>query len=204
MINNNKTMNKLLKTFKKGRPTFYYKNDPANQIRAGGLILYRVTTDKNGKQDLEYLMIKWNGVYEDFGGKTDKEDMCYQDTVLRETEEESNGILNLYRTYKPVMNNEPVFYKECKYLTYVLKADIEYYPEEFDDIEYYENVARTVEWVPHSTLITKKFTKHKLHTRLLFREFFDKLRYIHNQEIKKHPKKNHNKNKFKYQKKNYK
>ena len=173
--------NKILKTFKRGRPTFYYKNNPDNQIRAAGLIFYRVTSDK---KDIEYLMINWNGKYEDFGGKTDREDECYQDTALRETIEESNGILNLYRTFDPVMKNKPIFYKNCKYVTYILKTDVDYKPIDFGDIEYYENVARTVEWVPHSKLIKRNFSKNKLHTRLHFKEFFDKLKEVYNQEVK--------------------
>lgn len=173
----------ILKTFKKGRPTFYYNNDPHNQIRAAGLIFYRVTPDKT---DIEYLMIKWNGKYEDFGGKTDKEDECYQDTALRETIEESNGILNLYSTFYPVMNSEPLFYKKCKYVTYILKTNINYNPIDFGDMEYYENVARTVEWVSYSKLTNRNFTKKKLHTRLHFRGFFNKLKEVYNKEIKKY------------------
>ena len=37
-------------------------------------------------------MIKANGKYEDFGGKTDRNDKSIEETVAREAEEESNGI----------------------------------------------------------------------------------------------------------------
>jgi hypothetical protein len=167
---------KLLVTYKKNRPTFYYKNNSKNQIRAGGLIFYRFTDDM---KEPEYLMIKSQDKYEDFGGKTDLVDKCYQDTVLRETEEESNGILNLNHTFDYVMNSTPVYYQRSKYVTYLIKTEINYKPDDFGEKEYHDNIPRTVEWVSHSKLISSKFTKKKLHTRLLFKEFFDKLRDIH-------------------------
>ena len=169
-------MIKKLVTYKNNRPTFYYNNDYNNEIRAGGIILYKFTIDMKEPQ---YLMIKYNGKYEDFGGRTDMIDKCYQDTVLREAEEESNGILNLMHTYDLVMNSKPVYSKQSKYVTYLVKTDNDYDPNDFSDREYHDNISRTVEWVSHSTLIDKKFTINKLHNRLLFKKFFDKLKSIH-------------------------
>ena len=52
------------------RPTFYYKNNKKNPIRAGGVLFYRFYPD------FEMLLIKPDDEirYEDFGGKTDEKD----------------------------------------------------------------------------------------------------------------------------------
>jgi hypothetical protein len=72
------------------RPTFYlhkYNNKYNNHIRASGILFYNKNTKK-------VLMIKKDGKYEDFGGKTDIVDNHAFDTACRETEEESNGIFS--------------------------------------------------------------------------------------------------------------
>ena len=76
------------------RPTFSYNNDNTKPIRAGGVILYKRTNNNN----IEVLLIKKiidnTCRYEDIGGKTDSSDINIFDTISRETEEETNNVIN--------------------------------------------------------------------------------------------------------------
>jgi len=64
------------------RPTFYFKGNP---VRAAGVLLW---THAHGRT--LRLFNKYNGKYEDMGGKTDARDACPMDTAVREACEETN------------------------------------------------------------------------------------------------------------------
>lgn len=119
------------------RPTFYLDEKP---IRAGGVLLYR--------GDYSFLMIYSRGNYEDFGGRTDNIDTCIEDTVAREAEEESNGVLT--REYvRMQLDNGKIFYNSpSKYIVYIAEITENFDPESFGDIEIHDNIKRTVEWIP--------------------------------------------------------
>jgi hypothetical protein len=162
---------------KSGRPTFLYKNNPMMEIRAGGLILYR--HDKCMTEP-EFLMIgAWNR-YEDFGGRTDISDKSIEDTICREVDEESNGILPMEEMLELIKNEEQIYCEKSKYMVYVVKTKIHYNPIEFGDWEICDGIPRTVEWIKLSQLLDKKFCKKQLHIRLKFGLFFKKIRSIFN------------------------
>ena len=159
------------------RPTFFFKNNPEWEIRAGGVTFYRVNCETN---EPEFLMIKYMGNYEDFGGKTDKVDNCIEDTVAREADEESNGIFNQREVFKILKSRSGTYCKHSKYIVYVCKTCKKYNPVDFGDREYHDDIERTVEWVPYSNLIDKKFIKEYLHIRLRFKYFFLRINNIYN------------------------
>ena len=154
-----------------GRPTFYYDDDNDNEIRAGGLLLYRYD---ECTCEPEFLMIKTKRTYEDFGGRTDISDKTINDTICREAEEESNGILKINEVYDLIKNQQPIYSRESKYLLYIVKTDISYNPDDFGKFEIHDGIRRTVQWIKLSKLLNKNFHK-SIHIRLKFKSFFDQL-----------------------------
>jgi len=155
------------------RPTFNFMNKKHFPVRAGGFMFYR--WDKN---KLYFLMIKKSGKYEDFGGKSDIEDKCIEDMVSREADEESNGIFNKNIVKNLILDQNCVYLKPSKYVLYMCKTYQNYEVEKFGDKEFYENVNRTVEWVPYS-----KLNKKHIHIRLINKFFFRKINYIFKNKI---------------------
>jgi hypothetical protein len=112
------------------RPTFYYNNDKNKPIRAGGIIFYK--KDELTKQ-IKVLMqyterigidgIKRN-VYEDIGGKTDEKDLCINDTIIRETVEETNDIIKK-ETIKELLDkdNHYIYLKKSKYYLILVESN---------------------------------------------------------------------------------
>lgn len=161
---NNKTSNQ--------RPTFYIgKNNPC---RAGGVLPYKMYDNT-----LYFIMIKSNGKYEDFGGKTSVEDKSINDTIIREAYEESNGIFSIISTQQNIenyqqksLNIQRIYMKSGKYLLYIIRSDEDYDPDLFGNKEFHDNIGRTVEWVSIDTLMSREFTRTNLHPRLCNRYFF--------------------------------
>jgi len=158
-----------------GRPTFYYENKKDQEIRAGGLLLYRYADDM---EEPEFLMIKTRGKYEDFGGRTDIVDNSIDDTICREADEESNGILKTTEVRELIKDQKPIYTSESKYLIYIIKTPNQYNPIDFGTTELHDGIARTVEWIKLSKLLDRKFINKSLHVRLIFKLFFEHIRSI--------------------------
>jgi len=135
------------------------KNFMKRNFYGGGVILY------HGKK-LLLQKIEGRDFWEDFGGKTDKEDEGIKETSFREADEESNGILNQEFLDQMIKLNK----KKCYYLlqpnTYFLYViyvsrtvkDM-LTPEIFGDKEIHDNINRKVEWVDKDV---------KLHPRIRY------------------------------------
>lgn len=132
------------------RPTFYYKD--IYPIRAGGVLLYRMVLN-----DIFILMINNNGIYEDIGGKTDTLDKTYNDTIRREVMEESNNIININKF------DNPIYFAKSKYIMYIMQTNENYDCNIFGNIELFNSMKRTFEWVHINDI---KNNKIKLHPRL--------------------------------------
>ncbi len=124
-------------------------------------------------------MIKCNGHYEDFGGKTDSKDSCIEDTVSREAAEESNFILDEDEILDIIKNQTGAYASISKYIVFFVKTDKDYKSEDFGKREYYENVPRTVEWISYDDMNNVEFIRDKLHMRLKFQYFFQRVMHIH-------------------------
>jgi ADP-ribose pyrophosphatase YjhB (NUDIX family) len=156
-----------------GRPTFNYNDDTELEIRAGGLIYYRIVEDPDTNiSEPKFLMIKARGKYEDFGGCTDKVDSCIEETVAREAFEESNEIFEQEQVLEQVKKTVGTYNSRSKYVVFLVETSVDYNVKDFGDREYHDNIERTVEWIPYSKLKDKDFTKEKLHFRLMFYKFF--------------------------------
>ena len=131
------------------RPTFYYKQNKCKPIRAGGVIFY-----KRVDEDIFFLMIKNNGMYEDIGGKTDVCDTTIEDTVRREVAEESNGLITSFSIFaKNGFYNEP-----SKYLVYTIEADNDIKERccsEYGDKEIHNGLKRTFCWINKDNIDSK-------------------------------------------------
>lgn len=146
------------------RPTFYLdKTSKKFPCRAGGVMPYYLT--KNG---IYFLMIKNNGVYEDFGGKTDEKDRSIRDTIVREAQEESNFIFPR-KSIRSQIKNNGIYIHKSKYLFYFIKAEKYYDVSIFGDREIHDNIPRTVEWVHIDTLSDKKLLHYRLRSKIVER-----------------------------------
>lgn len=139
---------------------FYYVNDRDMPIKAGGVLPYKITNE-----NLYFLMINKNNIYEDFGGKIDMLDETPEDMASREAYEESNCLLDKEDTKKNIIESSFDFYiKHSKYVLYMFQAN-EYiknlHPSQFGDTELHDNIKRTVEWISYD-----QFLKSKKHVRL--------------------------------------
>ena len=164
---------------RKNRPIFYNDKEKKNEIKAGGIIYYRYN---KYLKDIEFLMINCRNFYEDFGGKTDGKDKTIINTIAREANEESNRIFNENELLTYLKNNTGIYNKSSKYIVFFIKTDKGYNPKEFGDIELFENIERTVEWVSYKQL-QELINQKKLHIRLKFKEFFNKIKEIKKLEI---------------------
>jgi hypothetical protein len=165
------------------RPVFYYKNDPISEIKAGGLLFYYPNKKTN---DIDFLMIKSRGYFEDIGGRTDKVDKTANSTIAREVEEESNKIFKKKYILNVIKKETPLYTKPSKYLLYICKLEDKYEnldPIVFGDKEFHDDIFRTMEWIPYTKLKKKKF-RETLNFRLKFKEFFSTIQSIYKKHYK--------------------
>jgi len=161
------TLNKEIHMVKYNqRPTFHYLNIKTNPIRAGGVLIYRDTA--GGER--EFLLIKNpEGRYEDIGGKTDAKDKSINETISRETEEETNGLISAAVISRQLFRSQMIYRHGSKYLVYLVKANAyeqELKSEAFGSVETHENFHRTIHWVA-----AKNLTPDVLHPRLDMADF---------------------------------
>ncbi len=126
------------------RPTFYHNNLP---VRAAGVLFWRRI---NNKIDLLLIENPWMKYFEDIGGKTDIVDTEYIDTIAREVEEETNGIIKASYIKTVLPNTTKYYCKDGKYLLHVVKADdfiSGLKQENFGPIELHTGYARNIKWV---------------------------------------------------------
>lgn len=171
------------------RPVFYYNELTENEIKAGGVILYR--KDKEHKT-IKFLLINSQEKYEDFGGRTDVIDKNINETIAREVEEESNGLIkkeyiinNIEKYLTDKKRNNPeddlenefmtfigqsnlikeIYIKNSKYLLYFIPTDIDYDTTKFGTYEIHDNIARTVDWITYEKLISMNNLNFRLRNR---------------------------------------
>lgn len=158
------------------RNIFYYNNDKNNEIKAGGLLIYKKEND-----NLFLLLIENRGLYEDIGGRCDLSDKNIIETITREVEEETNYIIKKENLDLVLENYEEFYNKKCKYLMLILHAD-EYLKnlksEQFGDIEIHDNIQRKIKWIDINEFFDKNIIKYKLNFRLKNKILFDILENI--------------------------
>lgn len=150
------------------RQVFYYKGNYYNEIKAGGVLFYQF----NKQNELQLLLINKNGIYEDFGGKTEFIDSSIFDTITREVIEESNNVLNNeFFKDKLSYNQKHIYIKKSKYLLFLIKLEQHYDLNNFGNMEIINNIPRTVELIDYID-----FKNIKLHIRLINNNAINKIK----------------------------
>ena len=148
------------------RPTFYF-NDSNQPIRAGGILYYRINSNK-----IELLVIEntMTHIIEDIGGKSDIVDKSYNDMIAREVYEETNNIIKYGDVLRTLKHSTNINYnRKCKYILYIVKADpciAKLTQKDFGTIETYSNFERTISWISRDD-----YFKRTLNPRLDYYEF---------------------------------
>jgi ADP-ribose pyrophosphatase YjhB (NUDIX family) len=166
---------------KSKRPVFYHNDDKELEVKAGGVIIYKI--HKKTKK-MSMLLIKNRGKYEDIGGCTDQKDKSIQDTIAREVDEETNSIIKSKNIKKRFEDGVEVFNKWSKYLIYVLEAtddERKLKSDDFGDREIHDDIERTVHWIKYDSFIKNDFIKDKLNFRLKNKIIFEQLKKIDDQ-----------------------
>lgn len=159
------------------RPVFKLNK---NEIKAAGILFYRISKKKN---NLQFLMIKDDNGYSDFGGKTDKQDKTFLETALRETFEETNNVINERFIGKKLDNVKPICNKKSKYALYLCELKkTPFRCADFGNFELHDNIKRSVKWISYNRL-SKMGRLNKLNFRLRFRSFYEEIKKI-NRHIK--------------------
>ena len=150
-----------------------------NIVKAGGILLYRKTED-----DIYLLLIKSRGKYEDIGGRVDKQDKTIYDTVMREANEETNGVLDNISIFDRIKDSDYIYNAKSKYALFIIEAtdtECKLESEIFGDKEIHDNITRKILWVPINNFI-KCIKSNEVNYRLINRDI---LRAIHKLKDKK-------------------
>ena len=151
--------------YKDNRPTFYHQGDKMKPIRAGGVLFYR---NYCGQYAFLLMYNEWRKTYEDLGGRTDAQDKNIEDTISREVEEESNKIFSRKDIKQRLIDCTRVYIPKSKYLLCfipVIWPEHKLKRDKFGTLEIYDNIKRTIDWIPAQKLIANKFS-HKLNVRM--------------------------------------
>lgn len=133
-----------------------------NTVSACGCLFYR-------KQSQELLLISyvdpnWPN-YDDFGGTVDSNDNSVYDTIIRETEEETNGVISKSDMLKIIKNkNYSQFYNQfCKYFFIAVNVDENFHPNTdiFGDLEKTDCIQRTIKWIKYDHALPQLATRLK-------------------------------------------
>jgi hypothetical protein len=156
---------------------FYFNDDKTKPIHAGGVIIYRFSDDKI----MEILLIETKSKYEDIGGKVDKTDVNVIDTISRETEEETNGVIKAEDIIDRLEECINICYnKDSKYVLYFIEAtdeETKLVKKDFGDFEKHDDFKRTISWVKTKTIYKPNFIKYKLNHRLKFKPIIDNIKF---------------------------
>ena len=106
---------------------------------------------------------------DDLGGRTELSDQSIWDTIIREVEEESNGLINLAQS---VLQQSPqVYVPASKYLCCLIKVDDHEYNDTsiFGEREIADNILRTLHWMKYDDQLQQKMS-HRLQSQDIIKE----------------------------------
>ena len=164
------------------RNTFYYNENKDDEIKAGGLLIYKIENN-----EIFLLLIENRGLYEDIGGCSDIEDDSIYETIIREVEEETNHVIKKENINNLLEKNEEFYNKKCKYLLLIIKANDfleNLNSEQFGDKEIHDNINRKIKWISINEFFDKNILKYKINFRLKNKILFEKLEKIKKDNIK--------------------
>lgn len=138
-------------------------DDDANSIICACGCLF---VNKYSKKLLLIQYLDTNKRLDDLGGKVDHIDNTKYDTIFREVDEESNGLINKQIISKLLLSNN---YFECysnksKYFFLVIEVDDSFFPDTtvFGRNELCENINRVIEWHDITTVLKNRNLANRL------------------------------------------
>ena len=147
-----------------------------NPITSGGVIIYRFINN-----NMELLLIESRGGFEDLGGRIDETDKNIYTTISREAYEESNCILDIKNIKTRLKSASFIYNPRSKYIVYIIEAnkyEMKLLSNDFGDHEIYDDIVRTINWIPLDIFLLPDIIKHKLNWRLKSKKLFDLLKTI--------------------------
>lgn len=164
-------MSKKLKTKKQDRQVFYLNDDETKPITAGGVLIYKYVNDK-----LKFLIIDSRNMYEDIGGKCDKQDESIYDAISREVEEETNGQIKAKHIINRLKRTTSIVYApKSKYVIYIVEAterEKGLKKSDFGDTELHDDFLRNITWINKDKLFSPEIIKNILNPRMKNRNLF--------------------------------
>lgn len=161
---------------KKKRHILYYDDDTDKQVTAAGVLIYKI---ENGKMAL--LLVEKEGKYEDIGGKVERGDDTIISVVMREVEEETNGVITGEDIRTRLIKAPYVYVGLSKYVVYIIEANEEeraLEKEKFGSREKFTDKSRTIKWINLETIKDLIYQKYKINWRLKSGSLMDKLTNI--------------------------
>jgi|SRR5579862_730898 len=177
------------------RKVFYFDGKGDNVVTACGSLFF-----KEVNSDIYLLLIKYENPkwphYDDFGGKVDEQDDNISSTIMRETSEETNGIISkdMMKNFPPTLMeyskkgnifpnrlgaiSSKLFYtKQSKYCLQLIEVTNSFFQDTsvFGDREITDDIKRTINWYKYENV------KNNLAMRLRNNELiacFDLLKLI--------------------------
>lgn len=163
------------------RRMFYVKSNNKKNVKicASGVILYRIINN-----ELQLLLMTYNNIYEDLGGRSQMSDIDIYHTAAREVDEESNGLINKNSILNRITTSKYVISGTCKYMLFIIKAndqEMALDKEQFGNREIHDDIPRIVDWIPYSELLRIRKTKSGLNFRLRNDQLFRYLKSLNPQ-----------------------
>lgn len=151
------------------------------EVHAAGCLFY-----KRSPTCIQLLIQENNKKYEDIGGRIEKADADIYDTVNREIEEETNGLIT--NTKDRLKKASYVYIPNAKYIIFIMEAtkeEAKYTKESFGTIETHTNINRAMGWIYLIELLAPLIVKYKLSWRMRNKILFHKLHEINNMQRNK-------------------
>jgi hypothetical protein len=127
-------------------------------VKAAGLLLYQKDGD-----DFSFLLQDGMFGYEDVGGKVESYDKTVYDTVIRETLEETNGVITA-DDISEIFHTKNVYYdRKGGYLLFCIPATRKYRLKEFGHVELSNGRKRKFRWMQ-----VPQLNEHKLNGRISY------------------------------------
>lgn len=150
------------------RPIFFYKN---RTYVSAGVILYTINPESQNCSFLLQRSSRNSWEYEDFGGKSDKEDKSILDVALRECREELNFEGGITEEFLLTQLNDRRSFEylvpSCKYVLYMIYVPFEFKTamdmSVFGTYEKLDQIRRDVLWMSYKQL--NELSHNDLHPR---------------------------------------
>lgn len=151
------------------------------ETTAGGVLLYRRRTDNADNADnagIDLLLSFNRSKYEDLGGTVEEADADIRETIAREVEEESNGMISATSIRARISGDDFIYSRVSKYVLFVIEAteqEAHLTSDDFGPRELHDDFERTIRWVPLTEFLSPETIRDRLNFRLKNRPLFDKV-----------------------------